>query len=210
MKKRLVGIAVLLLLAVIVLPLVLDGANEDALLADTRLPPPPAVPEAAALLEAPPAELAAAEGGIARDHVPAEPEPVVAPVVPPVAVAPAAAAPAAVPAVAAPAARPAAPSVPAAATAAEPVPAPADPRLAALAEAWDVQVAAVSSPDGAERLRGQLAKAGYKARIVRAGGLHKVVVGPELRRAAAEKLRDRLAADARVGKPKGMLVRYVP
>lgn len=205
MKKRLVGIAVLLLLAVIVLPLVLDGANEDALLADTRLPPPPAVPEAAALLDAPPAELAAAEGGIARDHVPAEPEPVVAPVVPPVAIAPAAAAPSAVPAATASATAP-----PASAAAVEPVPAPADPRLAALAEAWDVQVAAVSSPDGAERLRSQLAKAGYKARIVRAGGLHKVVVGPELRRAAAEKLRDRMAADARVGKPKGMLVRYVP
>lgn len=204
MKKRLVGIAVLVLLAVIVLPLVLDGANEDALLADTRLPPPPAVPEAAALLEAPPAELAAAEGGIARDHVPAEPEPVVAPVVPPVAVAPAATAPA-LPAPATAAA------TPAAAAPVEAAPAPAaDPRLAALAEAWDVQVAAVSSPDGAERLRGQLAKAGYKARIVRAGGLHKVVVGPELRRAAAEKLRDRLAADARVSKPKGMLVRYVP
>lgn len=204
MKKRLVGVAVLLLLAVIVLPLVLDGANEEALLADTRLPPPPAVPEADALLEAPPAELAAAEGGIARDHVPAEPEPEIAPVIPPVAVAPASATPAATPA--APVATPVAP---AATVAAEPAPA-ADPRLAALAEAWDVQVAAVSSPDGAERLRGQLVKAGYKARVVRANGLNKVVVGPELRRSAAEKLRDRLAGDARVGKPKGMLVRYVP
>lgn len=201
LKKRLVGIAVLLLLAVIVLPLVLDGANKDALLADTRLPPPPVVADADGLLAAPPGELAIAEGEIAREHLPAEPEPI-----PPVAVAPTAADAAT------------AESMPpgAAVTAPAPVPAPpvpaavVEPRLAALAEAWDVQVAAVSAPEGAERLRAKLVAAGYKARVVRVKGMHKVVVGPELRRDAAEKLLDRLAADARVGKPKGMLVRYVP
>lgn len=200
LKKRLVGIAVLLLLAAIVLPLVLDGANKDALMADTRLPPPPVVADADGLLAAPPGEWATAEGEIAREHLPAEPEPI-----PPVAVAPTAAD-----------AAPAEITPPAAAvTAPAPVPAPApaavvEPRLAALAEAWDVQVAAVSAPEGAERLRAKLVAAGYKARVVRVKGMHKVVVGPELRRDAAEKLLDRLAADARVGKPKGMLVRYVP
>ncbi|MFZ5723366.1 MAG: SPOR domain-containing protein [Pseudomonadota bacterium] len=194
LKKRLTGTAVLVVLAALLLPLVLDGANEEALLADTRLPPPPAVPDAAALLEAPPEAVSAAETEIARDHVPVEPE---APVIPPVAVAP---------------------GTPPAETEPAPVPAPAvaapapvaDPRLASLAEAWDVQLAAVSSPDGADRLRASVATAGYKARIVRAGPLYKVVVGPELRREDAEKLRAKLAADARIGKPAGMLVRYIP
>lgn len=199
LKNRLVGVGVLLVLAAIVLPLVFDGANQDALLADTRLPPPPAVPEAEALLTAPAPELPQAEAELAREHVPAEPE---APApLPPVAVAPGTAP---APAVAAPpAAAPAAPA-PAATTA-------ADPRLAGLAEAWDVQLAAVSAPEGAERLRGKLVAAGYKARVVKVGALYKVLAGPELRREDAEKLRAKLAADARVGKPAdARLVRYIP
>lgn len=194
LKNRLVGVGVLMAVAVVVLPLLFDGANQQALLADTRMPPAPEVPEPAALLAEPPAQLPEAEQQITRDHMPAEPEPAV---VAPVAIAPS------VPSPVAPAASPAAvpPASPAPAT---------DPRLAALAEAWSVQVAAVAAVDGAERLRAKLQQAGYKARIVQVDGLHKVVVGPVLRREDAEALRDRLAADARVGKPDGRLVRYVP
>ncbi len=194
LKNRLVGVGVLMAIAVVVLPLLFDGANQQALLADTRMPPAPEVPEPAALLAEPPAQLPEAEEEITRDHVPAEPEP--APVAPPVAVAPS------VPAAPAPVA-------PAVTPAAAPAPA-ADPRLAALAEAWDVQVAAVSAADGAERLRAKLQQSGYKTRIVQRDGRYKVVVGPVLRREDAEALRGKLAADARVGKPAGMLVRYVP
>lgn len=195
LKNRLVGIGVLLLVAAVILPLLLDGANRDALQADTRLPPPPEVPAADALLQAPAPELPMAEAELAREHVPAEPEP--APVIPPVAVAPT------------PTPAPAAAPAPARAPVAE-TPA-ADPRLTGLAEAWDVQLAALSSAEGAERLRAKVAAAGYKVRVIRAGSLLKVVVGPELRRADAEKLRDRLAADARIGKPAdARLVRYIP
>lgn len=197
LKNRLVGVGVLMAVAVVVLPLLFDGANQQALLADTRMPPPPDVPEPGALLAEPPAQLPEAEEEITRDHVPAEPEPP-APVVAPVAVAPSATS----------APEPGAPSVtPVVAPPAAPA---ADTRLAAMAEAWDVQVAALSAADGAERLRGKLQQSGYKARIVQRDGRYKVVVGPVLRREDAEALRGKLAADARVGKPAGMLVRYVP
>lgn len=197
LKNRLVGVGVLMAIAVVVLPLLFDGANQQALLADTRMPPAPEVPEPASLLAEPPAQLPEAEEEITRDHVPAEPEPP-APVVAPVAVAPS------VPAAAAPVAPAATPA------AAPPGVQAADPRLATLAEAWDVQVAAVSAADGADRLRAKLQQSGYKARIVQRDGRYKVVVGPVLRREDAEALRGKLAADARVGKPAGMLVRYVP
>ncbi len=199
LKNRIVGVVVLMALAVIVLPLIFDGANEQALLADTRMPPSPRVPDATALLAETPAQLPAAEGDIAREHQPAPPE---APVIPPVAVAPEAA-------------TSASSSIPEAASAAASAPAialpvAADPRLASLAQAWDVQVAAVAAPEGAERLRAKLVLAGYKARIQKVDELFKVLVGPELRREDAQSLQRRLGADLRVGKPQTVLVRYVP
>lgn len=215
LKNRLVGVVVLLLLAVLLLPVLFDGANEQALLADTRMPQPPDVPSAGSLLGEPPSIVPETESAIDAAHAPAEPE------IPPVAVAPGAPpeyavadtagvaevgiAPATVKAVPppAPAATGPVPAVPA-------VPAKPDPRLASLAEAWDVQVAAVSTLESAQQLRGKLAAAGYKSRVLAAGKLFRVVVGPELRREDATALRDKLAVDARFGKPKGMLVRYVP
>ncbi len=188
LKTRLVGAMVLLGLAVIILPLLLDGANEQALLAETRMPPAPAVPTAEALLAEPAAQLPEVEAGIIRDHAPAKPESAVPGVMPPVAVAPTA-----VPMHTIPMSAPA-----------------ADIRLQALAEGWDVQVAAVLAITNAERLRAKLLAAGYPARVLKVGKLYRVLVGPELRREDVERLRDRLAADVRVGKIKGMLVRYVP
>ena len=85
LKNRIVGVVVLMALAVIVLPLLFDGANQQALLADTRMPPSPQLPDVAATLAEQPAQLPEAEGDIAREHVAAEPE---VPVIPPVAVAP--------------------------------------------------------------------------------------------------------------------------
>lgn len=217
LKNRLVGVVVLLLLAVVLLPALFDGANEQALLADTRMPVPPEVPAAGELLAAPPSIVPETESAIAAAHALAEPE------IPPVAVAPGlppedtaadlaavegAVAPSVVGPVASAAAKPASSPVPAAATV--PPPAQPDQRLASLAEAWDVQVAAVSTLESAEQLRKKLVAAGYKARVLAAGKLFRVVVGPELRREDATIMRDKLAADARFGKVKGMLVRYVP
>ena len=69
-------------------------------------------------------------------------------------------------------------------------------------------------PEGAGKLCTRLQGAGYKCRVkaVQAGGrtLYRVLAGPEIRREDALALRDRLAKDGAVGKPAGMLVRYVP
>lgn len=192
LKNRLVGAAVLLVLAVIVLPLLFDGANQQALMSDLRMPVPPEVPDAAALIDGGRSTLAEAKNEVLREHAPVEPEP--EPAVP-VAVAPSPA-------------EPVPESSPAPATS-QPA-APADERLAKLAEAWDVQVAAGSSAEGAERLRSTLVAAGYKARVRRNATIYRVVVGPVLRREDALALRSALAADARVGKPAGLLVRYIP
>ncbi|MFZ5698398.1 MAG: SPOR domain-containing protein [Pseudomonadota bacterium] len=199
LKNRIVGVVLLMALAVIVLPLIFDGANEQTLLADTRMPPAPQVPDAMTLLAETPAQLPEAEGEIAREHQAALPE---VPVIPPVAVAPEATR---------SASSDTPPAVPVAggAPAVEPFVA-ADPRLTGLAQAWDVQVTAVAAPEGAERLRAKLVQAGYKARVHRVDGLFKVLVGPELRREDAQSLQRRLGADVRVGKPQTVLVRYVP
>ncbi|MFP5383849.1 MAG: SPOR domain-containing protein, partial [Gammaproteobacteria bacterium] len=161
-------------------------------MSDLRMPAPPEAPDAAALLDGGRPALAEAKEEVLREHAPVEPEPEP---VPPVAVAPSPAEP--VPASSAPPAT----SQPAA---------PVDERLAKLAEAWDVQVAAGSSAEGAERLRSTLVAAGYKARVRRDAGIFRVVVGPVLRRDDAVALRTALAADARVGRPAGLLVRYIP
>jgi DedD protein len=219
LKNRLVGVVVLLLLAVVLLPMLLDGDNESGLLADTRLPVVPDVPSAESLLAEPPAIAPDVQAEIDAAHAPAEPESV-----PPVAVAPGAppdydavvpppvaesmvtqATVAQKPPVVQPPPVAATPVVAAAAA-----PQAADPRLASLADAWDVQVAALSTLEAANQLKGKLAAAGYKSRVLAAGKLFRVVVGPELRREDAVALRDKLAADNRFGKPSGLLVRYVP
>lgn len=205
LKNRLVGVAVLLVLAALLLPALFDGANETTLLADARMPVPPEVPAAETLLADAPAVLPQAEAEIDAAHAPAEPETQVAPV---------AVAPGTLPAPVAPAAAlpaPAkAPVVTPPAPVTQPVAAvPADPRLASLAEAWEVQLAAVSTAESAEQLRARLVLAGYKARVV-PGKLFRVRAGPELRREDAIALRAKLAADARFSKLKGDLVRYVP
>jgi DedD protein len=208
LKNRLIGTAVILALAALLLPWVLDGANHESLLAESRLPPPPHVPSAEELLTPPPAEAPAAVAEIDALHAAATPE------APPVVIPPVGT-PAATSVVPAPATviPPAAPAP----VAAEQPPAPPAgeaERLAALAEAWDLQVAALSSAEGAARLRDALLAAGYKARVQanRDGrGLNRVLVGPVLRREDALALRDRLAADRHlkdIGTP--LLVRYVP
>jgi DedD protein len=220
LKNRLVGAAVLLALAVILLPMLFNGANEQALLMDTRIPVAPQVPSADSLLADPPSTVTATEAEIARAHELADAQSQVPPValapglppdmpVPDISAAEAAVAPSAVRPLPTPTPTPAV--APAAPVAAVPPPAPvADTRLASLAEAWDVQVAAVSTLDSANQLRGKLVAAGYKARVLAAGKLFRVVVGPELRRDDAVALRDKLAADTRFSKTRGMLVRYVP
>ncbi|MDV3238684.1 MAG: SPOR domain-containing protein, partial [Gammaproteobacteria bacterium] len=92
-----------------------------------------------------------------------------------------------------PAAEPAAAAEPAPAPAA--ASAPAEP-AAAPQSGWIVQLASLSNKDNAMALRERLRGLGYTAFVEEAktakGVLYRVRVGPELERANAEKLRNRL------------------
>lgn len=97
--------------------------------------------------------------------------------------------------------RPAAP-VPAKPLAAAPVQAKpvapavvAKPASAAVPGAWVVQVASLSSREQAQKLVQQLRGKGYPAVLNPQGDKWKVMVGPELNRAVADSIKNRLAAD---------------
>jgi len=86
-----------------------------------------------------------------------------------------------------PAPRPAAADSAAAPTAKPPAtPAPAPAAIAPVRARYDVQVAATSSASAARDLARRLTAAGYRARVVLEGRLHKVRVGPYTTEAAAD------------------------
>jgi DedD protein len=93
-------------------------------------------------------------------------------------------------------AAPAAPATVAKATAAPPQAAPTPPKPAAGSGKWAVQVGAFSSAASARKLVGELQRDGfaaYEAPLRRSGKtLHRVRVGPEADKAAADKLSARL------------------
>ncbi|SED81264.1 SPOR domain-containing protein [Pseudomonas anguilliseptica] len=104
----------------------------------------------------------------------------------------------------------AAPTTPAAAP--EPVakpPQPAPSRLDAnsLPISWSVQLASLSSSDGAQKLQKTLRSQGYNAYIRTVDGMNRVFVGPLIERAEADRLRDQLN---RQHKLNGFVVRFQP
>jgi len=183
-RRRLIGAAVLLLGAVIVLPMLLDTAprqvRDDIAITVDSPPPAPAAkaPEAAG---APPAvDVKIGEPAPVRnDAEPTEPPP-------------AAAKPAELP--------PAPPAVkaarPAPAGRAEP-PTPKAPSATASGK-YAVQVAALSAASAAEELHVQLIKGGFSSYVesvtTAAGPLHRVRVGPFASRDDAQRAADRLKA----------------
>lgn len=200
-KQRVVGAVVLVALAVIFIPVFLEGPEEQGAPRDLELPQEmedlregriePLEP-----LELPPETVTTvviegsgektSEAGAVEEPAPMEPQPAVKPEAP----------------------EPAAPvadSGPDAAPEAEPEPSPAAaaaPSEAAPKSGWAVQVGAFGSQDNAIALRDRLRKAGFTAYVEKAqlasGTLYRVRIGPEIERADADALLEKLTRETGV------------
>jgi DedD protein len=193
-KRRLVGAAVLVALAVIFVPMLVEQDADDDLGDPIVIPEPPSFDEDAS------------DGGLAAEDALPEPEDLMMPL--PTPEPPASAAEPAEPAetvraeqpaptearpddtkqVAAPPERPAQP-----AASAGPKPVPKG------VSAWVIQVASLGSPEAARGLQDELRAKGYPAFVeqatVRGQRYYRVRVGPEIERARADQLAKRLASD---------------
>lgn len=188
MKQRLIGAIVLVALAVIFLPMLLQGPVErEATSIPMEIPPRPQVS-----MQAPASSAdSAAQGVVASPFAPAEP--VAAPVAAPAGEPKPAAAPKPAPE---PAAAPVEPApAPAPVLAEEPAPQPRTPSELA---AWAVQVGSFGTESNALKLRDSLRSKGYNAYTerTRSNGksFYRVRVGPTIERAEAEQLRATLAS----------------
>lgn len=185
LKQRMVGALVLLALAVIFLPMLLSREDESQRVQVDA----PAMPEAPEVPEvelqpvnvAQPQELAdePVDSEAAQGLEVIEAEPSVAPTKP-AAIEPL------------PAQQPAAPS-----------------KLDAnsLPISWSVQLASLSSSEGAQKLQKTLRSQGYNAYVRTFDGMNRVFVGPLIERAEADRLRDQLN---RQHKLNGFVVRFHP
>jgi DedD protein len=90
-----------------------------------------------------------------------------------------------------------------------PAPAPAPSKIDpnGLPVSWSVQLASLSSRDGADNLQKTLRTQGYNAYVRSADGKNRVYVGPLVDRAEAERLRDTLNRQQNL---KGFVVRFEP
>ncbi|MGD2137174.1 MAG: SPOR domain-containing protein [Gammaproteobacteria bacterium] len=186
LKQRLVGAVVLVALAVIFIPVILEGPSDEWEPRSHSIPVPPQidykadveipVPDEAPMPQVPQAA-GPGSGRSGNADVPAA-EPVMEPVAEPDAEV----------------ATPAAPAVKPAAPAAD-----NPPPAAAPASGWFVQVGSFGQRMNASGLRERLGKAGFSAQLEESatdkGTVYRVLVGPEEQRAPAERLRDRLAAE---------------
>jgi DedD protein len=195
LKQRLVGAVVLVALAVIFIPVILEGPSDEWEPRSHSIPVPPRI-DYQADVEIPEEGPTATMPEAAVVPVPESP----ATVEPP--------APTEQPA-AEPPVEPVAPAPPAA-TAKPPetaVTSPPPPQAAAPTAGWYVQVGSFGQEMNANGLRERLAKAGFSARLEESrtdkGTVYRVLVGPEKQRAPAERLRDRLATEQQL---KGIVV----
>ncbi|WP_127477462.1 SPOR domain-containing protein [Sulfurivermis fontis] len=190
LKKRLVGAIVLVALAVIFVPMLLEGDKRNGIpLFGSNVPEAPEshAPMVDIPLQVPPPSVEAPV--VVERELPPEPAPVApaAPVAavpaPPPVVAPA---PAAQPKPAAPAPTTVKPVKPAEVASSQPA-----------AESWAVQVGSFSEQANASRLRDSLRGKGYPAYVERvklsSGTAYRVRVGPVLTRADAESIQAKLA-----------------
>jgi DedD protein len=212
LKQRLVGAIVLVALAVIFIPMLLpgEGSLSDAIQGsnippepDYRFPPIKEAPKAPAMAEAPPVPL----GDEAGDKPAAAEEMTKA-------VAPASdkKASAAGTATKTP---PVETKAPAPKVAKTPTEAKANPGTTSKAShlprasGWVVQVGSFSNSTNAKALRDRLRKMGYASFVEavsgKGGGVFRVRVGPELTRAKAEQLQQRLQKEAKL---KGLVQSY--
>ena len=193
LKQRMVGALVLLALAVIFLPMLLSREDE-ARQVQVDAPQMPAAPEIPTTELQP---VAVPEPQLLPDEpvgsAAVEPlEPVEAPAVevPAVATAPVTTA-----------------SVAAVAPATAPASKPSRLDANSLPISWSVQLASLSSSDGAQKLQKTLRTQGYNAYIRSVDGMNRVFVGPLIERAEADRLRDQLN---RQHKLNGFVVRFQP
>ena len=198
---------------------VIDQAPADMATPDAAAPAPDSnAPGAGAPMPdapvdaAPPAEATAPVTPPAAGAAPAEPLPTApAPSAPAAQTPPATAAPTTPAAPAPAAAPPASPSAaqPPAATLAKPAPTAQAPTAAKPLSGWVVQLASLASKDNALALRERLRGQGYTAFVEELktpqGMLYRVRVGPELERANADDLRNRLEQRVQI---KGIVTRY--
>ncbi|MFP6848601.1 MAG: SPOR domain-containing protein [Pseudomonas sp.] len=194
LKQRMVGALVLLALAVIFLPMLLSRQDESRRV-QVDAPEMPAAPEAPSIevqsvlvpepqiLPDEPVGLDAAQS-LEPPEAPAVEEPATAP-------------------------KPAAASALAATSAPAAIPPAASSKLDAnsLPISWSVQLASLSSGDGAQKLQKTLRSQGYNAYIRTFDGMNRVFVGPLIERAEADRLRDQLN---RQHKLNGFVVRFQP
>jgi DedD protein len=200
LKQRLIGGIVIIALAVIFIPMLLEGPDKEISPGTQNMPPPPAIdyqtevelpvpaatPESAEPAETPDAATAPEQDVSALQETavpPAEPAP--APVKP---VEKAATPPAPKPVVAKQ----------------PPPPEKAAPRTVSAADqgGWVLQVGSFTQEANAQGLRDRLKKAGYQASVQVAkgadGSIHRVLIGPVSDRPRAEKLRDKLAREQKL------------
>lgn len=194
LKKRLVGAVVLVALAVIFLPMLLEGDKRSGIpLFGSNVPEPP--PQRTGALDIPlqvPPPAASAAVVVERElPPPAEPEAVPAPAAPP----PAPAQTAAPQSAPTPTPKPEAPVQPV-------QPAELPPKPSATAS-WAVQVGSFTEPANASRLRDSLRAKGYPAYVeqvkLSSGAAYRVRVGPVLSRADAEAIQTKLAKNDQRG-----------
>jgi DedD protein len=197
LKQRLVGAVVLVSLAVIFIPIILEGPGEEWAPRSNSIPQPPPVDfHDAAELPLPAAGEPAYEEAVNEQATLPEP-------VPSVADAPEPAPPPAAAVEPAPEEPPASPSQPASRAADRPgTAAPATP-----AAGWYAQVGSFSQHANADGLRDRLVKAGYAAQLQQTdtgkGSSYRVLVGPETSRANAERLLRKLVSDQQL---KGLVI----
>ena len=204
LKQRLVGAIILVSLAVIFIPIILEGPDDEWSPRSQNMPEPPRMDYGTDMeLALPPVESADVveiepeESGEPEESVEVV-EPVTAPVVAPPVVAP-------------PAAQPAEPVKPAPPVAA-PQPAAADTKTGATSEpppGWYIQVGSFSQHLNAEGLRDRLQAAGHKTRLqtinIGKAQVYRVLVGPAASRASAEQESSRLETRQKI---KGIVIEY--
>ncbi|NBF11840.1 SPOR domain-containing protein [Pseudomonas sp. Fl4BN1] len=206
-KQRMVGALVLIALAVIFLPMLFSREDEQRHVAVEV----PAAPQASAMPQVQVEPVVVPEPqALPEGSVPAD-EPVVQQAAPSMPIAPSVPVVAPAPVVASkpvPAPKPAPAPVPAQQVAtAKPDTSQSRVDANGLSISWSVQLASLSSREGAEKLQKTLRSQGYNAYIRSAEGKNRVFVGPLIERAEADRLRDLLGRQQNL---KGFVVRFQP
>lgn len=190
-KYRLIGAGLLIASSAVLLPLVLDGERPEELNVQISVPERPVFPEVAIAPVQPVAELdeqAAFEDldvndiqliNVEQANESPQPAKPANKVVEPVKAEPTP----------------------------EPKPIEVKKEVAPIGERWTLQVATFGKQDNATRTLKKLQDAGYPAYVMNTNSLYKVFVGPELKREASERMKDKVLKEFKLS---GIVVKYSP